>query len=277
MMFRISNILVGLLNCCTLLIGLVAISTSIFFRFSGDATECQRVLQDPLLILGLVIFVISLLGVVGSCFRLNSVIYLYLFFMFLVIIGLICFTVFTLLVTNRGVGYAVSGHGHKEYRLADFTHWLQRYVLNTNNWDKIRSCLVDARICQRLEDDIHQKTSFGYYIKNMSPIQSGCCKPPLYCGFIYKNATFWEIPKSGPLVPDSDCTTWGNDEEKLCYNCKSCKVGVLDNIRKEWRYLAIINSCVLVFIILIYCIGCCAIKRHEHSKLNYIRYKGQPA
>lgn len=171
MMFRISNILVGLLNCCTLLIGLVAISTSIFFRFSGDATECQRVLQDPLLILGLVIFVISLLGVVGSCFRLNSVIYLYLFFMFLVIIGLICFTVFTLLVTNRGVGYAVSGHGHKEYRLADFTHWLQRYVLNTNNWDKIRSCLVDARICQRLEDDIHQKTSFGYYIKNMSPIQ----------------------------------------------------------------------------------------------------------
>lgn len=105
--------------------------------------------------------------------------------------------------------------------------------------------------------------------------QSGCCKPPSYCGFEYRNATYWVAPKTGPAVPDTDCTTWSNEQTMLCFNCKSCKAGVLSNIRKEWRRLAIFNSCVLIILTLIYCIGCCA-TRNNRSSPKYTTHRGHP-
>jgi len=93
--------------------------------------------------------------------------------------------------------------------------------------------------------------------------QAGCCKPPVYCGFTMKNATYWEVPKSGLAANNSDCATWNNRQEKLCYDCNACKGGVLANIRNQWRHLTVFNGFVLVLVTAIYAMGCYAIRNNR--------------
>ena len=71
--------------------------------------------------------------------------------MFILIVLVFCFTVFAFVVTNKGAGEVVSGRGFKEYRLGDYSNWLRNRVTNDKNWNKIRACLADGKICNALE------------------------------------------------------------------------------------------------------------------------------
>jgi hypothetical protein len=49
---------------------------------------------------------------------------------FLLIIPLFLFTIFSFVVTNKGVGKLVSNKGNREYPLGDYMYWLQKQVKN---------------------------------------------------------------------------------------------------------------------------------------------------
>ncbi|XVE54612.1 hypothetical protein DITRI_Ditri03aG0095800 [Diplodiscus trichospermus] len=263
-MVRISNFVFNFINIFPFFLGLVAVVASIYFRVHG-ATVCQNTLRNPLLITGLVLFVISLLAFIGSCCNAKIFLTVYSILMVLVILALTGLTLFVIVVTNKGVARKIAGLGFSEYRLEDYSGWLQHNFVKNNKWDQIRSCLSDSHVCKTL----HSHATFSGFIKQkFSSIQSGCCKPPAYCKFVYKNATYWVVPESGPDVPDSDCRTWSNDQRKLCYNCESCKGGVLSNIRKEWRLLAIINICILILLIIAFNIGCAIRKTRKSDDTN---------
>ncbi|GAU38777.1 hypothetical protein TSUD_279300 [Trifolium subterraneum] len=255
-MLRISNTLVGTLNILTLLLSLSALGGSAYIHF--HKTDCLKVLMYPLLFGAVFIFVVSVLGITGSMFRINEALYAYLLATFFIILGFMLFTVFALFVTN---GQKVSDKGTGEHRVADFSLWLQQYVINDKNWDDIKSCLVGVDNATEIP---------------VAPVEDynvGCCKPPLQCGFTMKNATFWEIPKTAPLVNDTDCRTWKNRQDKLCYDCNSCKGEVLANIRNQWRYLTIFNVCVLILLTSIYVLGCYAIRNNRKDQhLEYHPY-----
>ncbi|XP_004488375.1 tetraspanin-11-like [Cicer arietinum] len=256
-MFRISNTLVGILNILTLLLSLAGMCGFAYIHFRH--TDCLKVLQYPLLFGSVFIFVVSVLGIIGSLCGINEALYAYLLATFFVILGFMFFTVFALFVTNKVVGTEVSENkGFRVNRVADFSLWLQQYVINEKNWDDIKSCLVGVRLCQQ----------------NLSATQFGCCKPPEQCGFTLKNSTYWEVPKTGVTVNDTDCRTWNNKEDNLCYDCNSCKGEVLANIRNQWKHLFIFNVCVLTLLTIIYVLGCYAIRnnRIEAANLEYHPY-----
>ncbi|XP_059639512.1 tetraspanin-8 [Cornus florida] len=273
-MVRVSNALISIFNVLTLLLSVVAVGGSVWF-YLNPGTVCQKAfLQQPLLIAGLVLLGVSLLGLAGSCWKVSWMLYVYLFVMFVAILALAGVTVFGILVTNKGVGQVISGRGFEEYRLGDYSNWLQKHVVNDKNWYKIKSCMVDAKICESLlgKGRVGATAAADFYKAQLSATQAGCCKPPTSCGFEFQNATFWAVPKSGPAVSDSDCKTWSNNEG-LCFDCKSCKAGFLANIKKEWRLLAIIGACVVVFLIIVYTLGCCALKNTKEDNYRSRRYK----
>lgn len=89
-------------------------------------------------------------------------------------------------------------------------------------------------------------------------MQSGCCKPPTACN--YNNIETMEDP---------DCYRWNNAPAFLCYDCDSCKAGVLENIRRDWHKISVLNVVVLVFLIGIYSIGCCAFRNARRAETDY--------
>lgn len=90
--------------------------------------------------------------------------------MFILILILFCFTIFAFVVTNKGAGEAVSQRGYKEYKLGDYSNWLQKRVDSSKNWNRIRSCLVDGKVCQKLSQETNTVAN-DFFAKHLSPIE----------------------------------------------------------------------------------------------------------
>ncbi|EYU37117.1 hypothetical protein ABFS82_10G130300 [Erythranthe guttata] len=266
-MVRISNNLVGILNIVTLLLSIPIIGGGIWLSKQAN-TECEQFLDKPVIALGVFILLVSIAGLIGSCCKVSWLLWVYLLVMFLLILLLFCFTVFAFVVTNKGAGEAISERGYKEYRLGDYSNWLQKRV--NNHWTKIRSCLVDSKICQKLLDSGSTPVEV-FYKERLGALQSGCCKPSNDCKFEYSSPTNWTQTGTSTLNANPDCSVWSNDPNVLCYNCQSCKAGLLDNIKSDWKRVAVINVIFLVFLIIVYSIGCCAFRNNREDN-SWKRY-----
>ncbi|KAI5071872.1 hypothetical protein GOP47_0014123 [Adiantum capillus-veneris] len=253
----LSNVLIIVLNTLTFILSIPIIAIGA----KHDSNDCYRFLQKPVIALGVFIMLMSIMGIVGAACKNRCLLWIYLVVMFLLIILLFIFTIFAFVVTNKTAGDIVGNKGYKEYRLGDYSTWLRRQLEKASNWEKVENCIGEGKFCSDLAEDYpvskySSVTSFSQ--ADISPIQSGCCIPPSACGCTYVNATFWS-PCSNTTA-GTDCADYSTDESKLCYGCDSCKAGVLQNITKEWRKIAIANIVVLVFLIIVYSVGCCAFR-----------------
>ncbi|KAJ6759696.1 TETRASPANIN-8 [Salix purpurea] len=169
-MARISNGVFTVINSLILILGLVSIGASAYLMTHHSSSLCQKALQLPLFILGVSLFVVSLLGLIGSCCEKTFWIKIYSCLNFLLIVGIICFTIFTFVVTNKGAGKVLSKIGYREYRLGDYSNWLKNHFVNQKNWDQIRSCLIDAHVCHDIHSGVNQQVA-DFYKAKLSPVQ----------------------------------------------------------------------------------------------------------
>lgn len=168
-MVRLSNNLIGILNILTFLLSIPIIAGGIWLSRQAN-TECERFLEKPVIALGVFLMVVSLAGLIGACCRVSWLLWLYLLVMFLLIVLLFCFTIFAFVVTNKGAGEVVSQRGYKEYRLGDYSNWLQKRVNNNENWSKIRSCIQDSNICKSLIDGSNTPET-QFYQEHLNALQ----------------------------------------------------------------------------------------------------------
>ncbi|KAL5815665.1 hypothetical protein ACOSQ4_026306 [Xanthoceras sorbifolium] len=258
-MARLSNCFFILLNCILLASGFAAVSLSAHIQFQGG-TDCQRALQTPLLVTGLFLIIVPLLGLACWCCKANLMLWVYLVVVFILLLGLVAFTMFAL-VTTKFSGRR-SAYPNNPRPLQVYSHWLKDHFVSGKNWEDIKSCLIHAQVCNNLDN---------VDIKHWSLIQSGCCKQPTFCELEKRNINGTFMRAAGAAaVEDSDCITWSNKREELCFYCKTCKGGVLANIRRQWRLLSQLNLAVIAVVLLILFAGCCVMKNNRSD--HYVRY-----
>ncbi|XP_031499433.1 tetraspanin-3-like [Nymphaea colorata] len=263
-MLRASNSLIGMINFLTFLISVPILGGGIWLSTKANSTDCLRFLQWPIIIIGIAVMVVSLAGFAGSCYRITWLLRLYLTAMFFIVVALIGFTIFAFSVTAKGSGNPVLNRRYLEYRLQDYSGWLKDRVSEPSYWDKIVSCIQQAGVCGKMAPGGIPETADRFYARSLTPIQSGCCKPPAACGFVYVTETTWE-PVAGLAVADTDCVNWSNDQARLCYSCDSCKAGVLANLKKDWRRVSLINMILLIVMVVLYVIACAAFRNSKRT------------
>ncbi|KAK3438955.1 hypothetical protein EUGRSUZ_C03887 [Eucalyptus grandis] len=263
----VSNKLTALLNFVALLSSIVIIGAGFWLSSKAD-NQCTHYFRWPVLILGILLLLVSLCGFVGAFWNRKGFLVFYLFCMALLIVLILILLVFAFVVTRPDGSYSVPGRAYKEYRLGGFSSWLRDHLTDSGNWGKIRSCIAESDVCMKLDQEY--VTADQFFAAHISPLESGCCKPPTVCGYTYMNPTMWMNPVNPNADPD--CFLWSNDQTQLCYNCNSCKAGLLGNLRSEWRKANVILIVAVVILIWVYLIACCALRNVQTEEL-FERYK----
>lgn len=135
----------------------------------------------------------------------------------------------------------------REYYLSDYNGVLRRRMADLQYWGTISTRLRHDHACDGMSPLVLEPDTGRYFAERLSkkypfdaglsPIESGCCKPPLACGFTDVNQTTWTPAVPGALAmvtTNVDCGRWSNDQQTLCFECDSCKAGVLADIQRIW-------------------------------------------
>ncbi|CAA0842081.1 Tetraspanin-2 [Striga hermonthica] len=263
----LSNNITAIVNFVALLCSVPIIASGIWLAAQTD-NECIHWLRWPLVVLGLAFLLVTLAGFVGAYWKKEGLLGLYLVCMFILIALLLSLLVLAFVVTRPDGAYPVDGMASREYRLGGYSSWLRDRIADSDSWRRIRACLADSQICSKLAG--RYVSAADFFAADLSPIESGCCKPPVMCGLTYSTPTTWVGTPN--VAANPDCAIWNNDPSQLCYSCDSCKAGLLGNLRHEWRRANVILIITVVVLIFLYVIACSAYKNAQTEEL-FRRYK----
>ncbi|KAG6399304.1 hypothetical protein SASPL_140780 [Salvia splendens] len=242
-----STFVIRWINFLTMLIAVGIVGFGVWMNSHHDS--CRKSLTLPVIGLGAVIFVVSVVGFLGAL-KNNSILLwivslpaslshlalhytggdfaLYGLGVFynsaLVFPELFKILLFEenwmFIITNNGSGHNVEGLRYKEYQLQDYSSWFLKQLNNSHNWGQLKSCLVRSDDCNNLSKKY--KTLKQYKSAKLSPIEAGCCRPPSECGYPAVNASFYDM-SFHPISSNKDCRLYKNSKATKCYSCDSCK------------------------------------------------------
>lgn len=164
----LSNNVIGAINFIAVLLSVPVIGAGVWLATEPD-NSCVKILQWPVIILGILIFLVALAGLIGGFWRVQWLLVLYLVAMLILIVLLSCLVVFVYMVTVRGHGHPEPSRAYLEYHLDDFSGWLKRRVRSPYKWDRIRACLSTTSMCPELSQNYRMAQDF--FNARISPLQ----------------------------------------------------------------------------------------------------------
>ncbi|CAI5481129.1 unnamed protein product [Closterium sp. Yama58-4] len=167
----------------------------------------------------------------------------------------LAFTIFSFTVSEPGHGTPVNGLEFQQYYLDSYSKWMQSTLRNAATWDRVQACMVDAAYCQQL--NLRYPDLSQYHAAQLSPTESGCCRPPIECGYRQMTATIF-MQEGPPHSDNPDCTKYSAVNSTMCFACDSCRAGVAEYVKSEWMKVAYLLLAFTIILMSICVFGCCA-------------------
>ncbi|VFQ64852.1 unnamed protein product [Cuscuta campestris] len=257
---------IGAINLVALLLSVPIIATGIWLMTQAEIS-CLNLLNWPVIALGIAILVVAIFGIVGGFRKIQPLMVIYFVAMLVLMVLLGALVAFVFSVTSHGSAHREPNRAYLEYRFDDYSGWLGRQVHGRVRWARVWKCLSSSDACVKLNQTFHNAQDF--FNAPLSPVQSGCCKPPTECGYTYVTPTYWISPIN--MTADKDCLAWSNNDQ-LCYGCDSCRAGMLASLRKEWRKAGFVLLATLFFLACVCVVGFCVFRRSQTDEL-FRKYK----
>ena len=131
-------------NSLTFLTSLPILFLALIINSDGHS-KCSSYIQGPITVIGILLLVVSLMGMIGSCCRVTFMLWLYEWVLFLCIIFLLCFTMLASMGVHKS---SYKGEPAETIHLRQFSDWLQLNVVDKEDWNAIRSCLSETLFCE---------------------------------------------------------------------------------------------------------------------------------
>lgn len=176
----LSNNVIGCINFISVLLSVPVIGAGIWLAV-GTVDSCVKLLQWPVIILGILILLVGLAGFIGGFWRITWLLVVYLIAMLVLIILLGILVVFIYMVTIRGAGHPEPSRAYLEYSLQDYSSFLRQRVQRSYKWDRIRTCLSTTSICPELNQRFTQALDF--FNARLSPVQVSASAPIIFYYF----------------------------------------------------------------------------------------------
>ncbi|CAI9109972.1 OLC1v1009921C1 [Oldenlandia corymbosa var. corymbosa] len=243
-------------SCSKIFLGFVNVIVLAFAIFQGvfvlmsnhDSSNkhCYKNSGPAIFCISAWLVIISLLGLLGTCCKSKSLQNCYMWSILVTTIVGVTFTAFMFLTLPNESASGMYQRTQNGDWLKAFSPLMRRSLVNDKDWDVAETCLEGMRFCQWYHN--HPPSLRLEYLRFL---QIGCCKPPPKCGFVVKNDTYWEIPKSGSNAPNGECQQWAKGgNNSVCYDCDSCKAGYLAKFQLDWHADKGVFVVILVFFII---------------------------
>ncbi|GLT49617.1 hypothetical protein SLA2020_231630 [Shorea laevis] len=220
-----------LLLMSTIVVSLPILALAMCLLYMEDY-ECEALLRLSRLQVGIGIGLVFIFLISNAALLLRSR---------LPMVGVMLVMVPLLMMLTIGLTF-VGAYKMESKRITASPMWFKSKVYNNNKWSDIKSCIYKSETCEEMAITSMALSSYVLNMQKLTPIESGCCRPPTFCEMEAVNATFWvkKDHKSNRTHPyDADCDTWSNDQNILCYDCQSFREGFLSTVERKWRELGL--------------------------------------
>ena len=170
----LSNNVIGCINFIAVLLSLPVIGAGIWLAME-TVNSCVKILQWPIIILGILILLVGLAGFIGGLWRITWLLVIYLIAMLVLIVLLGVLIGFIYMVTIKGSGHPEPSRAYLEYSLQDFSGYLRQKVQKSYKWDRISTCLSATNICPELNQTF--TIAHDFFNAPLSPIQVSIFSP----------------------------------------------------------------------------------------------------